>query len=333
MRVGVIGCGNIANVHCKALNELVAGGPVAFADCVLEKAENMAKKYTGEKASVYDDYMEMLDREDLDVVHICTPHYLHVPMAIEALKRNISVFMEKPPAISREEFDELADAVSKSEARIGFCFQNRYNATTKELDRIVKLKRLGNVIGGRGFVTWRRDKEYYSDEWHGSLKKEGGGALINQSIHTLDLLLRYLGKPEKVCASTQNYHLEGVTEVEDTVEAWMEFEGGKRANFYATTAYANDAPVILEIAFEKGRVLLADELVQIFENSAEPEFIRCNLPEGESGKSYWGKGHLSCIGDFYECLNANKPYGNDLAGVANTLYTTMQIYEDAKRRR
>lgn len=332
MRVGIIGCGNIANVHSWALNKLGVEEVVAFADCVLDKAENMAEKYTGKKAAVYDDYIKMLGQEDLDVVHICTPHYLHVPMAIEALKHNISVFMEKPPAISKEEFEELAKVVLESKGRIGFCFQNRYNETTKELDRIVQKKGLGNVIGGRGFVTWRRDKEYYSDGWHGSLKREGGGALINQSIHTLDLLLRYLGIPEKVSASAHNYHLQEVIEVEDTIDAWMEFEDGKRANFYATTTYANDAPVILELAFENGRVMLVDEVIQVYINGAEPEFIKCNSPKDGIGKAYWGTGHLACIEDFYKCLSTNEPYGNDLDGVTNTLYTTMQIYEDAKKR-
>ncbi len=333
MRIGIIGCGNIANVHCWAIKKLGAGELAAFADCVLEKAKDMSEKYAGDKACAYEDYIEMLNRESLDVVHICTPHYLHVPMAIEALKRNISVFMEKPPAISKDEFEDLAKAETESEARIGFCFQNRYNATTKELDRIVEQKRLGNIIGGRGFVTWRRDKEYYSDGWHGSLEKEGGGALINQSVHTLDLLLRYLGVPKKVSASAQNYHLADVIEVEDTIDAWMEFEGGERANFYATTTYANDAPVILELTFEKGRVMLVDEIVQVYENGTEPEFIKCDLPKDGIGKSYWGKGHLACIEDYYKCLCTNKIYGNDLDGVTNTLYTTMQIYEDAKRRR
>lgn len=333
MRIGIIGCGNIANVHCWALNKLEVGELVAFADCVPLKAEEMSKKYVGEKACVYEDYIEMLNRAKLDVVHICTPHYLHVPMAIEALKRGISVFMEKPPAISKDEFEELKRVAKESESRIGFCFQNRYNATTKELDCIAQSKKLGNIIGGRGFVSWRRDEGYYSDDWHGSLKKEGGGALINQSIHTLDLLLRYLGTPKKVSASMQNYHLEGIIEVEDTVDAWMEFEDGKRANFYATTTYANDASVILEFAFENGRVMLVDDLVQIYKNGAEPEFITCNLPKDGIGKSYWGTGHLACIEDYYKCLKDNKAYGNDLDGVANTLYTTMHIYEDANRRK
>lgn len=329
----MIGCGNIAQVHCQALQQLASVELIAFADCKREKAENMSQKYAQGKAGVYENYIDLLEQEKPEAVHICTPHYLHVPMALEALKRNIAVFMEKPPAISREEFEELTQAVRQTKARIGFCFQNRYNATTIELDRIVEQKKLGNVIGGRGFVTWKRDADYYSDEWHGSLQKEGGGVLINQSIHTLDLLLRYLGTPKTVMASMHNYHLDGITEVEDTLEAWMEFDDGKRANFYAATTYATDAPVILELAFENGRVTMIDRILQIHENGSDIKCVSCELPGNSIGKSYWGRGHLACIEDFYRCLYEGKPYGNDLEGVANTLYTTMRIYEDAGKRK
>ena len=155
---------------------------------------------------------------------------------------------------------------------------------------------------------------------------------MNQSIHTLDLMLRYLGAPKKVAASMQNHHLQGISEVEDTMEAWMEFEGGKRACFYASTAYATDAPVILELSFEKGRVTMIDQILQIQEQGCETKSIVCKANKEGIGKSYWGKGHLACIQDYYTCLREGTPYQNDIKGVANTLYTTMRIYEDARKR-
>lgn len=332
MRVGIIGCGNIAQVHGWVLKQIENVEIVALTDCIIDKAKEMSDKVTDGTAAVYSDYIEMFAREDLDVVHICTPHYLHVPMAIEALNKNISVFMEKPPAITKEEFDELSRCAEKSKARIGFCFQNRYNATIAELDKIVEQKELGEVIGVRGFVTWRRDKNYYSDDWHGTLAKEGGGVLINQSIHTLDLMLRYLGTPKIVAASMQNHHLQGVIEVEDTLEARLEFEGDKTAVFYATTAYSADAPVILELSFEKGRVTLIDQILQIAQNGAETKVVSCEEKSRNGvGKDYWGRGHLACIEDFYQCLKDGMDYKNDVKGVENTLYTTMRIYEAAGR--
>lgn len=332
MRTGIIGCGNIAQVHGWALKQVKDVEIVAFADCRIDRAEEMSRKFTDRKAAVYADYVEMLEIEKPDVVHICSPHYLHVPMAIEALKRNITVFMEKPPAITKKEFDELAVCAENAKAGIGFCFQNRYNAATEELDKIAGQKEMGELLGARGFVTWRRDEDYYSDEWHGKLAKEGGGVLINQAIHTLDLILRYMGTPKTVSASVHNHHLQGVIDVEDTVEARMEFEGKKTAVLYATTAYSVDAPVILELDFEKGRVTLADKLLLIHENGAKDRCVMCEEKHHDNvGKEYWGMGHLSCIEDFYRCLEEGHPYKNDLQGVANTIYTTMRIYEVSGR--
>lgn len=331
MRVAIIGCGNIAQVHAWALGEIKTNSIVAFADCRSDRAEKMAQKFTGGQANIYVDYLEMLEQEKPDVVHICTPHYLHVPMAMEALKRGVSVFMEKPPAITQAEFDKLIVVEKESAARLGFCFQNRYKTAIHKLDSIVGTKEFGEVISARSFVTWKRDEGYYSDDWHGNLQKEGGGVLINQSIHTLDLMLRYLGEPLTVEASMQNHHLKGVIEVEDTLEAWMEFSDKKRGCFYATTAYGTDAPVILEVSFERGRVTMIGDMLQLSSEDGGERVVHCRENGSGVGKSYWGNGHLACITDFYRSLETGSSYRNDIEGVKNTFTTMMRIYESARK--
>lgn len=325
-RVAIVGCGNIAKVHATVISQIEDISLVAVVDTVKQKAHQLSLAYTNGTAIIYDSLTDMISKEKLDVIHICTPHYLHVPMAVEGLRAGINIFMEKPPAISKEEFDLLVKTCGLSEGNIGFCFQNRYNPTTKALDEIVESGRLGKVIGSRAFVTWRRDREYYSDDWHGVLEKEGGGVLINQSIHTLDLMLRYLGKPTKIAATMSNHHLPGEINVEDTLEAWMSFEGGERACFYASNAYVTDAPVILELEFEKGRVTMMDKQLIVNEQGKDPKQLCCKS-SGEIGKSYWGAGHFECIKDFYSHITYGTEYQNDLKGVANTLSTTMEIYK------
>lgn len=325
-RVAIVGCGNIAQVHAWALSQIGDVRLVAVVDPLIHKAHELSLKYTNGTAKVYKSITDMLSKEKLDVLHICTPHYLHVPMAIEALKSRVAVFMEKPPAISQEEFNLLVETKNQVQGTIGFCFQNRYNDTTKALDKIVSSGNLGKVLGARAFVTWRRDREYYGDGWHGVLEKEGGGVLINQSIHTLDLMLRYLGTPTKIAASMSNHHLLGIINVEDTLEAWMEFEDGKRACFYASNAYVTDAPVILEIELEKGRVTLMDKVITVIEQGKEPKQLYFKEHSG-IGKSYWGTSHLACIKDFYSHITYGTFYQNDIHGVANTLKTTMELYQ------
>lgn len=325
LRVGVVGCGSIAETHAWALNRLEEVKTVAFADKIIERARYFSEKYTEGEAQVYDDLDEMLLKANLDVLHICTPHYLHVPMALKAIAAGVSVFSEKPPAINMEQFVELEKAVSDTEARVGFCFQNRFNKAIEKVDELISGGQLGKVIGARGFVTWRRDENYYATDWKGVLSTEGGGALINQSIHTLDLILRYLGKPDMVRASLANYHLEGAIEVEDTVDAWMAFPGGGRACFYASTAYVADAPVIIELQCEKGSINIIDNCITIRRHGEETETITVNEDKVQ-GKSYWGNGHLKCMRSFYQSLKEKTAYQNDISGVKNTMETMMKIY-------
>lgn len=122
-------------------------------------------------------------------MHICTPHYLHVPMAVYGLTHGVHVFMEKPPVISGEQLAQLEEAVAGSDRRLGLCFQNRYNPSVQEVKKLLASGEAGRIRGARGLVTWSRGREYYTESgWRGSLATEGGGALINQSVHTLDLL-------------------------------------------------------------------------------------------------------------------------------------------------
>ena len=330
IRVGIVGCGGISQAHAWALSNMPGVEIVATADILVERANMLSEKYTEGKANVYSSFEEMIEKESrfdskLDVIHICTPHNLHVPMAIDGLKNGISVFCEKPPAISRAQFEEMKSVSDKSKAKIGFCFQNRYNQTVLKTDDIIKSHKLGKVIGGRGIVTWRRDEGYYLTDWKGKLKTEGGGALINQSIHTLDLMLQFLGQPTRVEASVQNHHLKDQIEVEDTIEAWMEFDDGKRGCFYASNGYAADAPVILEITCEKGSVTLLDQMLLLKDENGYSQ-IPCPEPAG-IGKSCWGSGHAKCISDFYEKIVTGERFRNDLSGVENIMNTVLKIYE------
>lgn len=329
-KVGIVGCGGIAQVHGWVLQNMEDAELMAVCDIKVDRAEALAKRYGAGATKLYTDWNELCESE-VEVVHICTPHFLHAPMAVELLRHGKAVFMEKPCAISREEFEELRAEDSLHPGKLGFCFQNRYNETTQAVDRMIGERKIGEVVGGRAFVTWRRDETYYAGSpWKGGLATEGGGALINQSIHTLDLLLRYLGLPEQVEASCSNHHLKGIIEVEDTVEAWMTFGDGKRACFYASNGYVTDAPVFLELQGEKGRIVINGSEVTLWTMDGGMEHFSYETANG-IGKGYWGCGHQACIRDFYRCLEEGRRFQGDVKGVENTFETMMRIYEKGRR--
>ncbi len=330
-RVGIVGCGGIAGVHASVLKQMEQVELCAFADCEGSKAKSFANKYAREKAGAYESLEELLAEASPDVIHICTPHYLHVPMAVECLEKGCNVFMEKPPAISVEQFAILEQVVEKSNGVLGICLQNRYNQSTLKVDELLRGGNLGEILGARAFVTWDREASYYTESgWRGTWDKEGGGALINQAIHTLDLVLRWLGTPVRVEASMSNHHLRDIIQVEDTVEAFLEFEKGKKAVLFATTAYTANPHALIELACEKGYVRLEGERVWLrYHDGAE---VNYNMSGQETlGKTYWGTGHAACIADFYRCLEDKKRYGNDLCSVQNTFQVMTEIYKEAMK--
>ena len=324
LQIGIVGCGGIAQVHAASLDKLPQLHLAACADIRPERAQAMAEKYG---CHAYASMEEMLDHEKLDAVHLCTPHYLHTPMAEEAARRGLPIFSEKPPVISREQWAALEKVAQK--VPLGICFQNRYNPNVREAQKILASGEYGALVGGRAFVTWHREAPYYLESgWRGTWATEGGGVLINQSIHTLDLLVRLMGSPEKVEARMSNHHLADVIEVEDTLEAYL-ILGGKPALFYASTAYTQDAPVMIELHLEKATLRLEEDALFI----RTPEGTQRRTFQGPEtlGKGYWGNGHITCIADFYDSLATGRPFQNNLDSVRDTMEAVLQMYEQGRK--
>lgn len=325
MKVAVVGCGGIAQVHSNVLNKIEDVQVVAFCDIILERAENLARQYGG---NVYEDFETMLSDEEIDVVHICTPHYLHTPMAKACSEKGIKVFSEKPPAISKEQWEEFKSIKTD----IAVCFQNRYNENIVKMKELIDSKKTGKILGARAFVTWTRGANYYtSSGWRGSLKTEGGGALINQSIHTLDLLVYLIGTPSYCESSIHNRHLKGIIEVEDTVEAFVKFEGENVADnmsalFYATTAYSTDSPVFIEIHCENMTLQANGSELAIINKDGTKEIVDIKEEVTPLGKSYWGNGHYKCISDFYDCIGKGEKLTITPNDIDKTINLMLDVY-------
>ena len=325
LRCAIVGCGGIAQVHAGVLSRLESAELAAFADIRPERAQALAEKHGGRAYQTLD---ALLAEERLDVLHICTPHSLHLPMAQTAAERGIHIFSEKPPVISHaqwEEFQQLEEQV-----RVGVCFQNRYNPSTAFCRELLASGEAGRLLGARAFVTWRREAPYYTESgWRGSLSTEGGGALINQAIHTLDLMVEFMGPGRVLGASLANRHLPGVIEVEDTLEAAVEFAAG-RGLFYATTAHCVDAPVLLELVCERLTLRIEGEEVTVRRSDGVERRDFSQSAGQAAGKSYWGASHGRCIEDFYRCVQSGERFPNDTAGVAHTVELMLEIYDRAR---
>jgi len=323
VRVGLIGCGRVARVHAQALTELDQTQLVAVCDI----KEDRAKEY-GEKFNVdyYLDYKEMLARDDIDAVQICTPHHLHKEMTVNAANAGKHVLTEKPMALSIEDIDAMIGAADRNGVTLGVIFQNRYNDSSLAVKEVIDSGKLGKILGARAFITWRRTDEYYKgSDWKGTWDKEGGGFLIDQAIHTIDLMQWMVGEVETIRA-TYGTHAHTYIDVDDVAEAYIRFTNGAEGCVYGNCFYAYDAPVYLEIVGENGRA----EILGGFRGKAiitigNEERIVTQREGKVLGKSYWGPSHIRQIEEFYtDLLAGRKPAIDGRVGkVANAMVLAM----------
>ena len=331
MKAAIVGCGSIAHVHAKSI--LALGHElVALADIDPTHAAEFSKEFGGR---TYSSLEEMLQAETIDVLHICTPHNLHTPMALYALEKGVHAFMEKPPIITWQQLSQLQQAVEdekqkKDPKKLGFCFQNRYNPSVIKAREILASGEAGKILGARGYVTWNRGAGYYCDPWHGTLDQEGGGVMINQSIHTLDLLHSFVGQtPEKVDAVIANHRLKTEIEVEDTVSALVYYPDA-RMSFYATNGYTEDSEPLIEVQCENLHLRMEGNTLYCRRNDAGWQQVEVEKLQ-PLGKSYWGAGHILCIQDFYNAIEENRPFALELPGVEETARMMLMIYESARQ--
>lgn len=299
----VIGCGDISALHLGAIEDLDGIELVGVCDVDPDAAAR-----AGEANGVpsFTDHRALLEELRPDVVHICTPHDQHVPVAIDARDAGADVLTEKPLAASLAEAERLVAHAEASAQRIGVCFQNRYNATSIAMKELLDSGRLGRVIGGSATVKWARTPEYYrAKPWRGTWENSGGGLLINQAIHTIDLLEWLLGPVSAVAGHAANHVFGDIIEVEDTAELVLTHEGGVRSVMYATNANAVNEPVSIVIAAENATLSMRGNLTVTWADGTVETVAERRL---EGARAYWGASHVELIRDFYATRGSGEPF-------------------------
>ncbi|NLL69531.1 MAG: Gfo/Idh/MocA family oxidoreductase [Epulopiscium sp.] len=295
MNAAIIGCGAIHEMHARAIMALPNANLKAVVDCNEERAKQAAEKYD---CKAYVDYKEMLKDSEIDVVHLCTPHYLHGVMAIDAMGAGKHVLTEKPIAINIQQGEEMIKVSKETHRHLCVCFQTRYRNSSLKVKEILDSGKLGAIKGIKGILTWYRSEEYYTgSHWRGKFETEGGGVLINQAIHTLDLMQWFGGEVEAIKGHVDTRVFQDVIEVEDTADAQLYFKNGARGIFFATNGYSDNAPIQMEIHCEDGILRIEDESLFLIQND-EKKALAHNQPL-EGAKGYWGNSHKKMIERFY----------------------------------
>ena len=231
-KFGIIGCGMIAGFHAKAIAD-IGGKVVACYDQVQQAADRLAKA-TGCRA--YYDLKPFLSDKDIEIVTICTPSGAHCDPAIAAAEAGKHVVVEKPLEVTLERCDRIIAACEKAGVVLGTIFPSRFHQSSQQLKAAVEAGRFGKLTLGDAIVKWYRTQEYYdSGVWRGTKEFDGGGALMNQAIHSVDLLIWLMGPVAEITAQSALLAHERI-EVEDCVVATIRFQNGALGVIEASTA-------------------------------------------------------------------------------------------------
>lgn len=332
LRVGVIGCGRVSVMHLVSLAMMQEVELVACCDIKENRANEVAKKY-GVKA--YYSYEEMLDSEKLDAIHVCLPHYLHTKVACYAFDRGVNVLTEKPMDVDLESAENAVKRAKEKGVLYGVIFQCRYNNSAKLVKSALKSGKLGKIISARSTLTWTRPDSYYVEsDWKGTWDKEGGGVIIDQAIHSIDLVNWLVDSEiEEISASMANRGHK-LVDVEDSAEGLITYKNGVKYGFYCMNNYGCDEPIEIKLYCEKGKVTFGYDDAYIEYNSGEKEEAHQdeNTVEYEGGKDYWGFQHARQIRQFYNAVLGKEELEISGKEALKTHRLIMEIYRLAKGR-
>ena len=329
LRVGIIGCGRISVMHLDPASQLEYSQLVACCDIVYEKALKVAKDYN---INAYIDYKEMIDKENLDVVHICLPHHIHTEVSEYAFNKGVNVLSEKPMSIDYESAENAVKVAKEKGVLYGVIFQCRYNNSAQFVKKTLKDGKLGKIISARSVLTWIRDDAYYADcDWKGTWDKEGGGVIINQTIHTVDLVNWMIDCPFKKVFTTMSNRQHPTIKVEDTAEGLVLYENGVRYSFFATNNYGIDEPIEIKLHCEKGDVTFNyNDAYIVYKNGEKEEAHQHTTATYKWSMDYWGIQHVTQIEQFYKACLGLEPL--DLSGeeALKTHKLICEIYKQGK---
>ena len=327
-RVAVVGCGDVSVVHLEAIAAIPGAELVAVCDTDPDRLAAAAQQHG---VPGFADHRALIEAGVADVVHVSTPHHQHADVAVDLLSAGIPVLLEKPLAHTVADGERIVAAAESSGTRIGVCFQNRYNAVSVALRELLDSGRLGPVAAASATVLWHRAEPYYrSRPWRGVWATSGGGTMINQAIHTLDLLQWLLGDVVTVAGRASRRVPIRDVQVEDTADLVLEHDSGIRSVLFATTANGVDAPVTLEITCEQASLFVRGDLTISWADGRTEVVSEPRAAGG--GRAYWGASHQRLIADFYDRLGDVEPFWISPAEAAKTLHVLDRLYASSDLR-
>ncbi len=334
---GIIGAGNIADFHAKAVESLGNAELIGICGTNQEKVKALTTRYS---CKAFRDATEMFQSPDIDIVLVASPSGAHMEPVVEAAYHGKHVLCEKPLEINLGRIDKMIEAHERHGTRLGGIFNYRFNDAVRALKNAVDAGRFGVITNASVYVPWWRSDEYYQSSWRGTWSLDGGGALMNQSIHMVDMLQYIMGPVASLCAYTATLGHPQI-EVEDSSVSILKFRNNALGMVYGTTASFPGQFRRLEITGTKGTAIMEENSLKTWQ-FAEPlegdkEIIKkYGDIEGGGGVSdpmaIPFEPHARNIAAFIESVAQNRPFEVDAKEARKSVEIICGIYESAKNR-
>lgn len=334
---GIIGCGTIGPIHAEGIAKVRDARLVAVADVVRQSAEALADRYG---AAAYTDLDEMLERDDLHAVCICVPSGMRAEMAEKCAKAGKHILAEKPIEVNVKRANRMLAAADKANVKLGCVFQSRFGDGPAKVRKAIEKGRFGKLVLGDAYVKWYRSTEYYdSGSWRGTRKLDGGGCLMNQGVHQIDLLLWFMGEPESVQARTALVGHKGL-EIEDLACAMIQFKNGAMGVIEGSTAIWPGHSARVEVHGTEGSAIIEDSQLTFWQFKKETK-ADAKLRETFGGESALGsgasdpmshltsEGHRRQIHDFVRAIQQDRPPLVDGREAVRSIALLEAIYKSA----
>lgn len=333
MNFGIVGCGVIARTHAGAIEQIEGATLYAVCDIIKEKADDFAALHGVEK--VYYNYNELLKDPAVDIVCVCVPSGLHGEVAIAAANAKKAIVCEKPMEITQEKMEAICRAVDANGVKMQCIFQRRMMPVAQEIKKLIADGRLGRIVLADAYLKYYRDQAYYdSAGWRGTWELDGGGALMNQGVHGVDLILWMLGGAVKTIFGKAKT-LARKIEVEDTAAALLQMEGGELCVMESTTSTYPGFSTTFMIYGTEGTVAFNDEKVLRWEFLDKEHAPACpGVGEAVGGASnpiaIGNKGHVRLLSDLMEALKEDREPMIPPREAMTAVKVIRSIYESTK---
>lgn len=332
-KIGVVGAGGIARVHAEAISRLPNAVFAGCCDGGSGRAKAMCERFGGR---VYADSAEMMADASVEVVTIATPSGLHAEPTIAAARAGKHVLCEKPLEISLERIDLMIAAHDKAGTYLGGIFQNRFTDSMEPLRNAIRQGRFGKLTYAGVYVPWWRPQSYYADPWRGTWALDGGGALMNQSIHMVDMLCDLMGPVVEVKALAGT--LGHTMQAEDTAAAVLRFENDAIGILYGTTASWPGRARRFEITGTQGTAIYTDDRLTVWEFAEkqphDEQILRGSQADNRSGgaadpKDIGIEYHRRNMEAFLSAIEQGTPFSLDGRQARKSVELILRIYQQA----